>query len=309
MSDRDPMVRLERFEKRYGGVHAVRPLDLEVERGESFALLGPNGSGKTTIIRALVGLHRPSAGRILVDGIDVVRSPNRVKKRLSYAPQRVTMPEMLTAREVATMFGRLRGVPDERVEEVLDLFALTDAADRPTREFAGGMLQRLGLAVAFLEEVPLFVLDEPTVNLDLLGVDRLRHLLGELRRKGTTFVFSSHIVQSAMQLADRVAVLVEGSLVKLEQAPVFRAAVTRRTTVRVVLDRIDDGVLEAVRGAGADTSSRNGRQMFFTALPERRLEIIRAIEAAGATIEEVHTEAPEWEDLIREHFGAGEESS
>jgi len=309
MSDRDPMVRLERFEKRYGKVPAVRPLDLEVKRGESFALLGPNGSGKTTIIRALVGLHRPSAGRILIDGLDVVRSPNRVKKRLSYAPQRVTMPEMLTAREVVTMFGRLKGVPDERGEEVLDLFALTDAADRRTREFSGGMLQRLGLAVAFLKEVPLFVLDEPTVNLDLLGVDRLRRLLGELGRKGTTVVFSSHIVQSAMQLADRVAVLVEGSLVKLEEAPVFRAAVTRRTTVRVVLDRVDDGVLEAVRGAGADTSSRNGRQMFFTALPERRLEIIRAIEAAGVTIEEVHTEAPEWEDLVREHFGAGEKSS
>ena len=309
MSDRDPMVRLERFEKRYGKVPAVRPLDLEVKRGESFALLGPNGSGKTTIIRALVGLHRPSAGRILVDGLDVVRSPNRVKERLSYAPQRVTMPEMLTAREVVTMFGRLKGVPDERGEEVLDLFSLTDAADRRTREFSGGMLQRLGLAVAFLKEVPLFVLDEPTANLDLLGVDRLRRLLGELGRKGTTVVFSSHIVQSAMQLADRVAVLVEGSLVKLEEAPVFRAAVTRRTTVRVVLDRVDDGVLEAVRGAGAETSSRNGRQMFFTAQPERRLEIIRAIEAAGVTIEEVHTEAPEWEDLVREHFGAGEESS
>ena len=219
------------------------------------------------------------------------------------------MPEMLTAREVVTMFGRLKGVPDERGEEVLDLFALTDAADRRTREFSGGMLQRLGLAVAFIKEVPLFVLDEPTVNLDLLGVDRLRRLLGELGRKGTTVVFSSHIVQSAMQLADRVAVLVEGSLVKLEEAPVFRAAVTRRTTVRVVLDRVDDRVLEAVRGAGADTSSRNGRQMFFTALPERRLEIIRAIEAEGVTIEEVHTEAPEWEDLVREHFGAGEESS
>jgi ABC-type multidrug transport system ATPase subunit len=309
MSDRDPMVRLERFEKRYGKVHAVRALDLEVKRGESLALLGPNGSGKTTIIRALVGLHRPSAGKILVDGLDVVRCPNRVKERLSYAPQRVTMPEMLTAREVVTMFGRLKGVPDGRGDEVLDLFALTDAADRRTREFSGGMLQRLGLAVAFLKEVPLFVLDEPTVNLDLLGVDRLRRLLGELGRKGTTIVFSSHVVQSAMQLADRVAVLVEGALVKLEEAPVFRAAVARQTTVRVVLDRVDDDVLEAARGAGADTSSRNGRQMFFTALPQRRLDIIRAIEAAGVTIEEVHTEAPQWEDLVREHFGVGKESS
>ena len=135
------MIRLEGFSKSYGKLQAVKPLDLEVYRGESFALLGPNGSGKTTIIRALVGLHRPSTGRILIDGIDVVRSPVKARERLSYAPQRVTMPEMLTAREVAVLFGRLKGVPDSRVEEVLDLFALTDSADRRTREFSGGMLQ------------------------------------------------------------------------------------------------------------------------------------------------------------------------
>ena len=309
MNDRVPMIRLESFEKRYGKVQAVRPLDLEVERGETLALLGPNGSGKTTIIRSLVGLHRPSGGRILVDGIDVVKSPDRVKERLSYAPQRVTMPEMLTAREVATLFGRLRRVPAQRVDEVLELFALTDNADRRTREFSGGMLQRLGLAVAFLTDVPLLVLDEPTVNLDLLGVDRLRHLLGEARKRGTTVVFSSHIVQSAMELADRVAVLVEGSLVTLEQAPAFRANVTRQTIVRVVLDRADDAVIEVARGAGADTASRNGGQVSFTASPERRLEIIRAIEGVGAVVEEIHTETPDWESLIRKHFSSEEKDS
>ncbi len=303
------MVRLERFEKRYGRVQAVRPLDLDVERGEALALLGPNGSGKTTIIRSLVGLHRPSGGRILIDGLDVVQSPNEVKQRLSYAPQRVTMPEMLTAREVVTLFGRLKRVPGARVDEVLEMFGLTDSADRRTREFSGGMLQRLGLAVAFLKDVPLLVLDEPTVNLDLRGVDRLRHLLGEARRKGTTVVFSTHIVQSAMELADRVAVLVDGSCAQLEAAPVFRADVTRQTVVRVTLDRVSDAIVEATRLAGAETASRNGSHLSFTASPERRLDIIRAIERAGAVVEEIHTEVPDWEALIRRHFGAGEPSS
>ncbi len=303
------MIRLERFEKRYGKVRAVRPLDLEIRRGEAFALLGPNGSGKTTIIRALVGLHRPSGGRILIDGLDVVKSPDLVKSRLSYAPQRVTMPEMLTAREVASLFGRLKGVPESRVDEVLDLFALTEDADRRTREFSGGMLQRLGLAVAFLKDVPLLVLDEPTVNLDLLGVDRLKYLLGDARRKGTTIVFSSHIVQNAMELADRVAVLVEGSLAKLEAAPVFRADVTRQTMVRVVLDRVTEAIVEASRTAGAEMASRNGGQLSFTASPDRRLEIIRAIERAGAVVEEIHTEMPDWDALIRRHFDSNGEVS
>jgi ABC-2 type transport system ATP-binding protein len=308
MSTRDPIIQLERFEKRYGKFQAVRPLDLLVERGETLALLGPNGSGKTTIIRSLVGLHRPTGGRILIDGLDIVKSPNRAKERFSYAPQRVTMPEMLTAREVATLFGHLRDVPATRVDEVLDLFALTDSADRRTREFSGGMLQRLGLAVAFLKDVPLLVLDEPTVNLDLLGVDRLRHLLGEAKRKGTTVVFSSHIVQNAMELADRVAVLVEGSLVKLESAPVFRADVTRQTMVRVVLDRVSDAILDATRVAGADTAELEGGQLSFTASPERRLEIIRAIEDSGAVVEEIHTEMPDWDALIRKHYGTDEKS-
>ncbi len=299
------MIRLERFEKRYGRIEAVKPLDLEIVRGEALALLGPNGSGKTTIIRALVGLHRPSGGRILVDGFDVVDSPGEVMKRLAYVPQRVGLPEMVTAREVVSLCGRLRGVPESRVDHVLDLFALGEVADRYTRELSGGMVQRVGLAIAFLDEVPLFVLDEPIANLDLLGVDRLRHLLGELKRKGATVVMSSHILQSAMQFADRVAVLVDGRLVQLEQAPVFRAAVARETTVRMVIDRTTQAIVEAIREAGAQTENHNGREISFRALPTQRLSVIRAIERAGATIEEVHTEAPDWEALLRHHFDAG----
>jgi ABC-type multidrug transport system ATPase subunit len=304
-----PMVRLAGFEKRYGRIQAVQALDLTVAHGESFALLGPNGSGKTTIIRALVGLHAPSGGRILIDGIDIARSPDRVRERLSYVPQRVTMPEMLTAREVLTLFAGLKRVPRDRVGETLERFALAPEADRRIVEFSGGMVQRLGLAVAFLREVPLFILDEPTVNLDLLGVERLKRLIRDLRDRGTTFVFSSHLLSSAMQLADRVAVLVEGRIVALEEISVFRAAVTGKTNVRIVLRDGTDGIIEAVRDAGARLSNRNGRELSFQALPEHRLRVIRAIERAGGAIEEIHTEAPDWEALVRGHFGAGRDET
>ena len=192
---------------------------------------------------------------------------------------------------------------------MLDLFALGEVADRYTRELSGGMLQRVGLAAAFLEEVPLFVLDEPTSNLDLLGVDRLRHMLGELKKKGATVVMSSHILQSAMQFADRVAVLVDGRLVQIEEAPVFRAAVARETTVRVVIDRTTGAIVEAIREAGGEVASHNGRQVNFQAIPKKRLDVIRAMERAGATVEEVHTEAPDWDALLRRHFDAGSQAS
>jgi hypothetical protein len=112
-----------------------------------------------------------------------------------------------------------------------------------------------------------------------------------------------------MQLADRVAVLVDGSCVTLEEAPVFRAAVARQTTVRVVLDHTSEAMVEASHNAGADMARRNGHQLFFTASPERRLEIIRAIEGAGAAVTEIHTEIPDWTALMRKHFGGEERPS
>jgi ABC-type multidrug transport system ATPase subunit len=297
------MVRLERFEKRYGKIQAVCPLDLEVARGESFALLGPNGGGKTSVLRALVGLHAPSAGRVLIGGVDMARSPDEAKARLSFVPQRVSLPGMLTARETLTLFARLKKAPLGRVGEVLEEFGLSDSADRRTAEFSGGMLQRLGLAVGFLREVDLLVLDEPTVNLDPPGILKLNQLLHLLKQRGTTIVFSSHLLRNAMELADRVGVLVAGRMVEPEEVPVFHDAVTRKTTVRVVLSHLTDEMVVAAREAGGDVSGHNGREVSFTALPGKRLSVIRAIEQAGGAVEEFHTDTPDWEALIQEHLG------
>jgi ABC-2 type transport system ATP-binding protein len=164
------------------------------------------------------------------------------------------------------------------------------------------MLQRLGLAVAFLREVPLYLLDEPTLNLDSLGIQRLRDHLRTLSDKGATVLFSSHNLHDTMQTAQRVAVLVDGRVVKVEDVSVFRNNVTREMKVRVVLTRTTDTILDAARAAGADVTDRNGRHVHFRASPERRLEVVRAIEAAGGAIEEFHTETPDWEALVRPHF-------
>jgi len=299
ISEAGPMIRLDAFEKRYGEVEAVKPLDLEIARGESFAFLGPNGGGKTTVLRALVGLHAPTSGRILIDGEDLAKTPDRVRKLLSYVPQRVTMPGQLTAREILDLFAHLRGVPTNRVDEVLQIFDLADDADRRTVEYSGGMLQRLGLAVALLEEVPILVLDEPSLNLDPLGMAQLHELLANLRERGTTIVFSSHIVHSAVQLANRVGVLVDGELTRIESVPTFMTTVVRQTRVRVVLRSPVEAVVGVAEDAGASACRYNGSQLSFAALPQRRLEVIQAIQSAGGIVEEFHTEPPDWASLIR----------
>ena len=309
MSVAGPMVRFESFSKSFASVEAVKELDLEIANGESFALLGPNGGGKTTVLRALVGLHAATSGRILVRDTDVAKNPDIVRNWLAFVPQRVTIPDVLTAREVLEIFAELRGVSGERVDEVLESFALSEDSDRRVEEYSGGMLQRLGLAAALLEEVPLLVLDEPTLNLDPQGIDSLHHTLRALKEGGCTIVFSSHSIHSAVQLADRVGVLVDGRLVTTEPVTAFQAEVTRQTTVRVVLDRLDAQIVEAAESAGAEVREYNATHVSFRALPENRLEVIRAIENAGGTVEEFHTEAPGWEALVHEHFnGQGEGS-
>ena len=299
-----PMVRFEAFGKSFGVLEAVKPLDLEIAQGESFAFLGPNGGGKTTVLRGLVGIHSPTSGRIVVRGVDLEREPDRVRRLLAFVPQRVTMPDVLTAREILDLFAALREVPGARVNEVLDLLALSDDADRWIGEYSGGMLQRLGLAAALLEEVPLLVLDEPTLNLDPQGIDSLHRALAGLKERGSTIVFSSHSIHSAVRLADRIGVLVDGELVTLEAVAAFQAEVTRQTTVRVVLDRIDDAIVQAAEGAGADVRECNATHVSFRALPENRLDVIRAIERAGGTVEEFHTEAPGWESLVHTHLNS-----
>ena len=299
------MIRFEEFSKRFGSLEAVKPLDLEIAIGESFAFLGPNGGGKTTVLRGLVGLHSPTSGRIVVRGSDIAEEPDRIRKWLAFVPQRVTMPDVLTAREILDLFAGLRKVPGERVDEVLDLLALSDDADRQVGEYSGGMLQRLGLATALLEEVPLLVLDEPTLNLDPQGIDSLHRALAGLKGRGSTIVFSSHSIHSAVHLADRIGVLVDGELVTLEPVAAFQAEVTRQTTVRVVLDRIDNAIVQAAAEAGAEIRESNATHISFRALPENRLDVIRAIEKAGATVEEFHTEAPGWESLVHTHFNGG----
>lgn len=299
MSGKDPMVRLDRFEKWYGVIHAVKSLELDVPRGEAFVLLGSNGSGKSTILRAVAGLHAPTSGRVIVDGIEVARDPLAARGRMAFLPQRVVVPELLTGREVLSFYAGLKGVEQRRVGEVIELVGLAEDADRFAREYSGGMLQRLGLGITFLCDVPLYLLDEPTLNLDPSGVEHFQRWMAERIADGATVLFTSHILQEALRMADRVAVMAEGELVKVEEVSGFRNRVVAATTVSVVVDRITEKIVEAARKAGAEEASWNEKTYSFRAPPERRQEVIRAIEKSGGFIEELHTEPPNWESLAR----------
>ncbi|MCG3118823.1 MAG: putative multidrug ABC transporter ATP-binding protein YbhF [bacterium] len=210
------MIEVEHFTKRYGKFTAVNDVSFTVQRGEVFALLGPNGSGKTTTMKAIVGLNVPTTGRILINGIDVRRQPKAAKRFVSYLPQRVVFPENLTAREVMRFYDRVRKLPKALADEALARANFNGFSDKLVSEFSGGMVQRLGLAVVSMPEAPILLLDEPTANLDPLGVKRFREFVLEQKEQGKTIIFSTHLLAEAEQLADRVGIFVGGKLVAQE---------------------------------------------------------------------------------------------
>ncbi|HET7565813.1 MAG TPA: ABC transporter ATP-binding protein [Gemmatimonadaceae bacterium] len=209
------MISYNGFTKRFGPVLAVDDLMLELRAGETLALIGPNGSGKTTTLKAALGLVRATAGRVAIAGHDVATHGRAARARLGYLPQRIAFPEGCTAREVMRFYARLRGVLPLDAERLLVRTALDDAADRAVEGFSGGMRQRLGLAIALLGAPDALVLDEPTAALDPSGSLLLRDILTQIQGEGITVLLSSHDLAEVAALAHRIGIFVAGRLALL----------------------------------------------------------------------------------------------
>ena len=195
-------------------VTAVQDLDLQVEPGEIFGFVGPNGAGKTTTIKMLMGLIFPTRGRAFI--FDSPIPSESAKARLGYLPEHPAYHDFLTGAEALRFFATLSGVPRadqaRRIEELLGLVGLADAGGRQIRKYSKGMQQRLGIAQALVSEPALVVLDEPMSGLDPIGRREMRDLILELKRRGTTVFFSTHILPDVETLCDRVGVIVQGRL-------------------------------------------------------------------------------------------------
>jgi len=212
-----PAVRVADLEKVYpGDVRAVAGLSFDVRPGEIFALLGPNGAGKTTTIRALVTLLHPSGGAVEVFGRDVVREPDAVRALVGYVPQEMALDRHLTGRQHLELSARLYRVPAaearERIAALLDLVALADRADELAKRYSGGMKKRLDIACGLVHRPRLLVLDEPTLGLDIQTRQRIWEFVSGMRRDGTTVLLTTHYMEEADRLADRIAVVDRGRL-------------------------------------------------------------------------------------------------
>jgi Cu-processing system ATP-binding protein len=293
------MIEFVGLTKRFAGFTALDGISFEVRMGETFALLGPNGSGKTTALKCLMGLCRPTSGWIRVLGIEVQSDPRGLRQKLSYLPQRVSFPDALTAREVLEFYGRLRKTAPARMEELLHRseFDFNGFPDKPVRELSGGMQQRLGLAVACLPDAPVMVLDEPTVSLDPEGAIQFRQFLAGLKARGKTILFSSHVLSEVERLADRVAILVGGRLIALESAAGLREGLSRQCTMHVAVAGPVAKSAKAALRAGAEWVRQEERALLVVAPPEARLSVLKAIESEAGPVVRFSTREQSLEDV------------
>lgn len=214
------MIRLENISKAYGRTKAVDDLSFTVGAGELFGFIGPNGAGKTTTIKMMTGLLSPTSGRVTIDGIDMARTPRLAKQVIGYIPDRPYLYEKLTGREFLSFIGDLYGVaPTEsarRAERWLTTFGLGEWGHELIEAYSHGMKQRLIMSAALLHDPRILVVDEPMVGLDPSAIVQVKALFRDLTAKGTTIFMSTHTLQVAEDLCDRIGVLHRGRLIALD---------------------------------------------------------------------------------------------
>jgi Cu-processing system ATP-binding protein len=296
------VIRFISFTKRFGAHRAVENLDLEVARGEVVALLGPNGSGKTTSLKAAAGLTRPTSGSVMLGDPPRPAMDPEARKILSFLPQRVGFPPALTGREVVEFYRALRGSAPRRTAEVLKFASLNGAGSRPVATYSGGMVQRLGLAVAMLPESPFSLLDEPTAALDPDGLCAFYGLVENAKREGRTVFFTSHQLGDVEHLADRFAILVEGRLAASLTARELKDRLCARGVMRLRLGARPPDLLGRVRmlAPGAIWAAD---EMIVPGSAAMRPQVLDLVRSAGVAIEGLAAEEGRLDDLYRELVG------
>jgi len=297
--------------KRYGEIEALDGVSFAVRGGEVFALLGPNGAGKSTTVRVLTTLTKPDSGSATVAGHDVVRHPNRARSALGYVPQDSGIDREATGRENLMLQGRIYGMrgPElkRRVDELLELVGLADAADRIVRGYSGGMKRRLDIALGLVHRPSVLFLDEPTTGLDpearVAMWEEVQRLAAQ---ESLTILLTTHYLEEADQLADRLAIVSRGRII-VEGTPEELKSGLQGELVTVDLQngQAGDAVAVVERFEGARETAADGQQV-RTRVPNGAQAIpalLSALEGAGIAVASVATSRPSLDDVYLHYTG------
>ena len=308
----EPAIELKDLRKTYKmgrgkpGKEALMGIDLTIERGELFGLLGPNGAGKSTLINILAGLVIKTGGTARICGFDIDKSPRNARGAIGVVPQELAIDPFFTPRESLDLLAGLYGVPKKqrRTDEILQALFLTDVKDAYSRRLSGGMKRRLMVAKAMVHTPPVIVLDEPTAGVDVELRQHLWSYIRELNAKGTTILLTTHYLEEAEQLCDRIAIIDHGSLVACEKTSTLVGRIDRKEVSIVVAEDLTE-VPEALRPLDAELRASRTLVVRYSRSRNEIAGILAAVQNAGLTILDLTTEESDLEDVFLEITGNG----
>jgi ABC-2 type transport system ATP-binding protein len=295
------------YRSRKSEVRALDGVDLSVAEGTVLGLLGPNGAGKTTTVRILATLLKPDAGHATVAGLDVVRQAEQLRYLIGLSGQYAAVDENLTGRENLTMFGRLYQLPGaearKRADELLEQFALSDAADRTVKTYSGGMRRRLDLGSALIGRPQLLFLDEPTTGLDPRSRLGMWEVIRGLVREGSTLLLTTQYLEEADELANTIAVVDAGRIIARGTADELKSRVGGERIEVVVHDRADIQRTVAVLMRDCEGECSVDEHTRRVTVPakggaQRLIQVVRDLDEAGVAIDDIALRRPTLDDVF-----------
>ncbi len=280
-------------------IHALKDLNLEVKEGEILGLLGPNGAGKSTFINILAGVTDKTSGEVIVWGFDLDKNPRQVRVSLGIVPQEINVDPFFTPKKLLDLQAGLFGVKkkDRITDTVLDLVALKDKSNSYTRNLSGGMKRRLLIAKALVHKPPIIILDEPTAGVDVELRKNLWDNIRSLRKLGVTIILTTHYLQEAEELCDRVGIIHKGNLIALDTTENMLNKIQTKTlkfeiNKRIVLDDMNNKDYKILNNTDSEFKIEYNKQEFDIQ------KIIKLLENQGIVIKDIKSEDPDLEDVF-----------
>lgn len=299
------LVTVTNLSKHYGDFIAVNDISFSIRRGEIFGFLGPNGAGKTTTINMMIGLARPSGGSIRIDGIDAVKNVKKAQSIMGVVPDESNLYDEMDGFDnlcfCGSLYGMRKTIRETRAKELLEQFSLTQAEKRPFKAYSKGMRRKLTIAAGIIHKPEMLFLDEPTTGIDVESARQIRQLLLKLKQEGTTVFITTHYIEDAERICDRIAFIAGGNIVASGTVPELMDSVSHGHTVRLTADTDLEPLTGELQTRFGGCTVKVESDHVITLVSEERIAlspVLQYLDSRGISVFEAKELRPTLEDVF-----------